>query len=81
VVPERAHWRQIEAALQEESARRKQSEERLTRLETLVHLSRLISSSHEMTQVLTAICQATATLQAGAFCPMQDEQPPPALGP
>jgi PAS domain S-box-containing protein len=34
----------------------------LARLETLVRLSRLISSSLEMTQVLTAICQATATL-------------------
>jgi PAS domain S-box-containing protein len=52
----------MEAVLQEKNALRQPPEERLTRLETLVHLSRLISSSLEMRQVLTAICQATATL-------------------
>jgi PAS domain S-box-containing protein len=59
---ESAQYRQMEEVLQEESTRQKQTEERLARLETLVRLSRLISSSLEMTQVLTAICQATATL-------------------
>jgi PAS domain S-box-containing protein len=59
---ESAHDRRIEEARQDDSRWRKQTEERLSRLETLVHLSRLISSSLEMTQVLTAICQATTTL-------------------
>jgi hypothetical protein len=59
---ESAHDRQIEEARQDDSRWQKQTGGQLTRLETLVHLSRLISSSLEMTQVLTVICQATATL-------------------
>jgi hypothetical protein len=61
-VQEQSNCRPGDTTQQAESTQQRQTAERLIRLEALLKLSRPVSSSAAMTQVLTAICKTTATL-------------------